>query len=292
MCKGIAFVEMQNKAQAEAALKANGTSYRGKHLKVTISDPHHAEKNRGLVSPPCPANMNRKITDGSAAADRRSRTVYLFDIPSGSQEGLLQQELEKLFPVKRVELFASKGEARVELESQKDAGALLMRPEPFLFNGATVRIQDHPESKAAPSKPAAAMAASTSQPQAAPASALSFAPRPRKANKAMGGAYRPPRAATATAAPAPSGGSGQDAFRAFMNMTNESRKKADEERKAAAEAQREERAKLAQARREEAEKAKEEKDKKRALEDGEEGGEAKRAKRDDGEGEGEGEGKA
>lgn len=47
VCKGIAFVEMQTKAQAEAALKANGTSYRGKHLKVTISDPHHAEKNRG-----------------------------------------------------------------------------------------------------------------------------------------------------------------------------------------------------------------------------------------------------
>lgn len=45
--KGIAFVEMQNKAQAEAALEVNGMSHRGKHLKVEISDPQHAEKNRG-----------------------------------------------------------------------------------------------------------------------------------------------------------------------------------------------------------------------------------------------------
>lgn len=223
-----------------------------------------------------------KITNPREAEERRARTVFLFDIPAGSQEGLLQQAIEKLYPVKRVELFANKGEARVELESQKDAGALLMRPEPLVFNAATLRIQDHPESKAAPVKPAAAMAASTAQPVAAPTSSLAFAPRARKTNKAMGQAYRPPKTAAATAAPAPTGGSGQDAFRSFMNTTNEARKKADEERKAAAEAQREERIAQAKARREEAEKKREEADKKRALEDGgEEGGEAKRAKREE-----------
>lgn len=195
----------------------------------------------------------------------------------------MQQELEKLFPVKRVELFANKGEARVELESQKDAGSLLMRLEPLVFNGVTLRVQDHPESKTTHAKPVAAMAASTSVPPA-PTSALTFAPRPRKAHKAMGQAYRPPRTATATAAPAPSGGSGQDAFRSFMNTTNEQRKKADEERRATNEAEKAERIQLAQARREEAEKAKaekEENEKKRALSDaGEDGGEAKRPKRD------------
>ncbi|BEI87723.1 uncharacterized protein CcaverHIS019_0104410 [Cutaneotrichosporon cavernicola] len=256
--KGIAFVEMQNKAQADAALEANGASHRGRHLKVEISDPQHAEKNRG------------KISNAQQATDRRERTVYLFDIPPGSQEGLLQQELEKHFPVRRVELFENKGQARVELESANDAGALLLRSDKLEFNGATLRIQDHSESKTAPAKPAAAMAASTSKPEAS--SSLSFAPRPRKTNKAMGQAYRPPRAAAATAAAKPSGGSGQDQFRAFMNTTNEARKKADEEAKAKASADRAKREAEWQAR---------EADRKRALEDGEEGSEAKRPKRGD-----------
>jgi RNA recognition motif-containing protein len=267
--KGIAFVEMQNKAQAEAALAANGASHRGKHLKVEISDPQHATKNRGKISNP------------QQAADRRERTVYLFDIPAGSQEGLLQQELEKHYPVLRVELFANKGSARVELQSAKDAGALLMRSD-IKFNGATLRVQDHPESKVAPAKPAAAMAASTSKPEAA-ASSLSFAPRPRKTHKAMGQAYRPPKAAAATAAAAPTAGSGQDSFRAFMNETNEERKKKNEEAKAKAEAEKAQREAQREADRakREAEKAEaREADKKRALEDGEDS-EAKRPKRDE-----------
>ncbi len=269
--KGIAFVEMQNKAQAEAALAANGASHRGKHLKVEISDPQHATKNRGKISNP------------QQAADRRERTVYLFDIPAGSQEGLLQQELEKHYPVLRVELFANKGSARVELESAKDAGALLMRSD-IKFNGATLRVQDHPELKAVPAKPAAAMAASTSKPEAA-ASSLSFAPRPRKIHKAMGQAYRPPKAAAATAAAAPTAGSGQDSFRAFMNETNEERKKMNEEAKAQAEAekaQREAQREADKAKREAKKaEARSEADKKRALEDGEDS-EAKRPKREDG----------
>ncbi|CAK9779644.1 hypothetical protein CC85DRAFT_289288 [Cutaneotrichosporon oleaginosum] len=257
--KGIAFVEMQNKEQAEAALQVNGALHRGKHLKVVISDPQHADKSRG------------KISSTQQAAERRERTVYLFDIPSGSQEGLLQQELEKHYPVRRVEMFANKGQARVELESAKDAGALLLRSE-IVFNGATLRVQDHPESKAAPPKPAAAMAASTSRPEAA-TSSLSFAPRPRKAHKAMGQAYRPPKAAAATAAAAPTGGS-QDAFRAFMNTTNDARKKENEEAKAKAEAEK------AQREAERAERA--EADRKRALEDGDgEASEPKRPKREE-----------
>ncbi|GMK58444.1 hypothetical protein CspeluHIS016_0504760 [Cutaneotrichosporon spelunceum] len=260
--KGIAFVEMQNKAQAEAALEANGASHRGRHLKVQISDPQHAEKNRG------------KIANAQQATDRRERTIYLFDIPPGSQEGLLQQELEKHFPVRRVELFANKGQARVELESAKDAGALLLRSDKLEFNGATLRVQDNPESKTAPVKPAAAMAASTSKPEAV--SSLSFAPRPRKTHKAMGQAYRPPKAAAATAAAKPSGGSGQDDFRAFMNTTNEARKKADEEAKAKAAADKAKR----DAERE-AERQAREADRKRTLEGGEEGNESKRQKRGD-----------
>lgn len=212
----------------------------------------------------------RKITNTQQATERRERTVYVFDIPPGSQEGLLQQALEKHYPVRRVELFAHKGQARVELKSAKDAGALLLHSDKLEFNGAVLRVQDHPEAKAAPAKPAAAMAASTSKEAA---SSLAFGPRPRKVGKAMGQAYRPPRAAAATAAAAPTGGSGQDAFRAFMNTTNEARKKADEEARAKAEADKAKR---------EAERQRAEADKKRALEDGEDS-EPKRAKREGGE---------
>lgn len=38
-------------------------------------------------------------------------------MPPGAQEGLLQQVLEKIVPVKRVEVFLDKQEALVELPS-------------------------------------------------------------------------------------------------------------------------------------------------------------------------------
>ena len=52
------------------------------------------------------------------AADRRLRTVRLHKLPEGTQEGLLQQALEKIAPVQRVEIFAKAGEAVAELSSQ------------------------------------------------------------------------------------------------------------------------------------------------------------------------------
>lgn len=61
-------------------------------------------------------------TDGAAgareAAERRARQVRLYDLPPGTQEGLLQQELEKIVPVKRLEVHAATHDALVELESQ------------------------------------------------------------------------------------------------------------------------------------------------------------------------------
>jgi hypothetical protein len=47
--------------------------------------------------------------------DKRSRTIRVYDLPEGTQEGLLQQALEKLAPVKRLEMFAKSHEAMVEL---------------------------------------------------------------------------------------------------------------------------------------------------------------------------------
>ena len=50
------------------------------------------------------------------AADRRNRSIRLHNLPEGTQEGLLQQALEKIVPLKRLEIFASANEAVAELQ--------------------------------------------------------------------------------------------------------------------------------------------------------------------------------
>lgn len=50
-------------------------------------------------------------------AEARSRSVRVRNLPVGTQEGLLQQALEKIAPVKRVQVFVEQQEAVVELES-------------------------------------------------------------------------------------------------------------------------------------------------------------------------------
>jgi hypothetical protein len=50
--------------------------------------------------------------------DKRSRTVRLNDVPAGIQEALLQQALEKIVPVRRLELFAKTNHAQAELENR------------------------------------------------------------------------------------------------------------------------------------------------------------------------------
>ena len=53
----------------------------------------------------------------SHAREVRNRSVRISGLPSDTQEGLLQQALEKIVPVKRVEVFQDLSEATVELES-------------------------------------------------------------------------------------------------------------------------------------------------------------------------------
>lgn len=62
--------------------------------------------------------LTERDDDAKAAAERRSRTVRLHNLPEGTQEGLLQQALEKIVPVKRLEVFARSNEANAELNNQ------------------------------------------------------------------------------------------------------------------------------------------------------------------------------
>jgi hypothetical protein len=54
----------------------------------------------------------------SDAKDRTARTVRILDLPEGTQEGLLQQALEKITEVKRLEIFTKRNEAKAELATQ------------------------------------------------------------------------------------------------------------------------------------------------------------------------------
>jgi hypothetical protein len=66
----------------------------------------------------CLQSLNRNETPQSGlshTADVRSRSIRIRNLPPGAQEGLLQQVLEKIVPVKRVEVFLDKQEAVVEL---------------------------------------------------------------------------------------------------------------------------------------------------------------------------------
>lgn len=50
-------------------------------------------------------------------AEARSRSIRITNLPPATQEGLLQQMLEKIVPVSRVEVFIDKQEAIVELKT-------------------------------------------------------------------------------------------------------------------------------------------------------------------------------
>jgi len=64
------------------------------------------------------AGISDSTTSGlSQKADVRNRSVRVRNLPIGTQEGLLQQALEKIATVKRVEVLMEQQEAIVELES-------------------------------------------------------------------------------------------------------------------------------------------------------------------------------
>ncbi|KAF5369542.1 hypothetical protein D9758_002590 [Tetrapyrgos nigripes] len=138
-CKGFAFVEFEDENIAQRALAANNHELRNRHISVTVSDPRIKSKSRNL----------NPDTGFGRKAEVKNRSVRVKNLPPGTQEGLLQQAMEKLAAIKRVEIFADKNEAIIELENAAEAGKLLLRAEPVVFNGATLQLSE--ESQAKPS---------------------------------------------------------------------------------------------------------------------------------------------
>ncbi|KAI5116436.1 hypothetical protein M0805_006250 [Coniferiporia weirii] len=128
--KGFAFVEFEDEASASSALQANNQDLKNRRIAVTMAD----SRVRARLKNDHPA------TGLSRRADLMSRSVRIKGLPPATQEGLLQQALEKIAVVNRVEVFQDSGEAVVELSSIADAGRLLLFPGPLQFGGRTLSV--------------------------------------------------------------------------------------------------------------------------------------------------------
>lgn len=201
--KGFAFVEFEDANVASSALAANNHDLKSRRIAVTLSDSRFRSKQK-----------EKKF-------DVKNKSVRIKKLPAGTQEGLLQQTLEKIVPVKRVEFFTELNEAVVELQNAADAGKLLLHPDPIVFNGSTLQLIEESLDTAGGSRPAAPP---TSGGLFIPRSATS---RPRAglgSKKARGGAMLPPPVpSTSASEPAPSSSAGpsksrgQDDFRKMLS---------------------------------------------------------------------------
>lgn len=146
----------------------------------------------------------------------RNRTLRIRDLPDGAEEGLLQQVVEKLAPVNRLEVIADKHEAVVEFQSAGDAARLLLQTDSLKFSGVRLRFSEggDPPTKA---RNAPAAAGGMFIPRNAPS-------RPRAG---LGRVRNPPPAASTHGAPgtksqtpsgdkAPARGKAQDDFRKML----------------------------------------------------------------------------
>ncbi|KAJ7695961.1 hypothetical protein B0H17DRAFT_930002 [Mycena rosella] len=129
---GYAFVEFEDEKSAQAALEANNQELKKRRIAVTLADSRVRARNKNVETE---SGLGQK-------ADVRSRSVRVRNLPAGTQEGLLQQALEKIAKVKRLEVFVDLKEAVIELENAAEAGKLLLRPEPVVFNGNTLKLSE------------------------------------------------------------------------------------------------------------------------------------------------------
>lgn len=204
-CKGFAFVEYAEESAARAGLAANNHELHKRRIAVTISDPRVRGKNRF-----------QSDTGLGKNAEKSARTLRVTKLPVGAQEGLLQQAIEKIARVARVEVFQDKREAVVELENAADAGKLMLRKESFVFMGQELKFsQDQTRGVAAAAKGSEQHAAPTPKmfmPRAAGHARLGGR-RTQQASRAVVPEKKPD---SAGAAPAESTSRGQDDFRKML----------------------------------------------------------------------------
>ncbi|KAI0632486.1 RNA-binding protein Prp24 [Trametes polyzona] len=208
--KGFAFIEFGSEQEARAALAANNHELKKRRMAVTLADSRVKPKNK---------------TPGYRE-EVRNRSVRVRNLPAGTQEGLLQQALEKHAKIKRVEVFADLAEAEVELESAAEAGKLLLKPDAIEFNGNTLQIVAENITGPPTSRPIAPLAATSGffVPRTAvsrPRAGLGSKQRGLGTAQASSSGAAASTAGTsasgsATSASSAGGGKGQDDFRKML----------------------------------------------------------------------------
>ncbi|KAI0795287.1 hypothetical protein BC629DRAFT_315116 [Irpex lacteus] len=191
--KGFAFVEYTQEKDALAALSANNHELKKRRIAVTLADTRvKAAKNHPT---------------GKRSAEVRSRCVRVRGLPSGTQEGLLQQVLSKHAQVKRVEVFQDTNEAIAELENPAEAGKLLLLAEPIIFNEKTLQLSEESLEKAPPAPRAGPSGSGSSASTSTPGGL--FIPRTAVSRPRAGlGSKKTRTTTTVSATSAVSGGSG------------------------------------------------------------------------------------
>jgi len=196
--KGFAFVEFEDEKSTQAALEANNQELKKRRIAVTLADSRARARNRNVETE---SGLGQK-------ADVRSRSVRVRNLPAGTQEGLLQQAIEKIATVKRVEVFIDLNEAVIELDNAAETGKLLLRTDPIVFNGNTLKLTEESTDKAALKSEGL------------------FVPRATKPRAGLGHRRAVPRSSALAAASvasgsrdppsAPAKGKGQDDFRKML----------------------------------------------------------------------------
>ncbi|BGP66332.1 Splicing factor [Rhodotorula toruloides] len=119
LAKGFAFVEFEEEVSARAALALNNHELRKRHISVTIAE---------QVGPP------------EKGVEKENRGVRVRGLDPSTQEAIIQQEFEKLAPVRRVNYIAGSTEAVVLLENPADVGKVLMQQDSMTVDGKKVEL--------------------------------------------------------------------------------------------------------------------------------------------------------
>ncbi|BGP27978.1 Splicing factor [Rhodotorula toruloides] len=125
LAKSFAFVEFEEEVSARAALALNNHELRKRHISVTIAE----QRATGTkVGPP------------EKGVEKENRGVRVLGLDPSTQEAIIQQEFEKLAPVRRVNYIAGSTEAVVLLENPADVGKVLMQHDSMTVDGKKVEL--------------------------------------------------------------------------------------------------------------------------------------------------------